>query len=431
MLTLARREHRMPSWYDRWFQPNHYTRFARTTGAGSHHRTQVLGASRTADVADGDCRLMVHVINPSRSDWRDGRWPANICVHAPHDTPLMSVLDVARERYTDVRAFFSQNGGIPQLFFATECWLFLVRAATGTVRDWDTSTFMAVYDVPERTHTCEVPFASIFLERRYPSDQQIQSISLKFETAIRNNNFLQRFVGQDDVNGPVDEDEVKKNLRACWHAGTKLTLDASLATLSLQWRDHVQAPRSYQLLNLNAKRKTPFPKTDRAYAKLRERLQNGIDRKVALLSERWKIWTLNRLHSLVDSIDPRWGIRPGNRFQRFCYAMSDVHSIEITSQRIPIELTITVKWLSGEISTIKALSNEIVRHFKTTAEIKANVQTHYDDLYRDQGYLIHNGEPVDRDKTLDDVGIRDGDTVCWLLALGGPDSKRLREANAI
>jgi hypothetical protein len=338
MLTLARREKRMPSWYDRWFQPNHYTRFARTTGAGSHHRTQVLGASRTADVADGDCRLMVHVINPSRSDWRDGRWPANICVHAPHDTPLMSVLDVARERYADVRAFFSQNGGIPQLFFATECWLFLVRAAIGTLRDWDTSTFMAVYDVPERTHTCEVPFASIFLERRYPSDQQIQSISLKFETAIRNNNFLQRFVGQDDVNGPVDEDEVKKNLRACWHAGTKLTLDASLATLSLQWRDHVQAPRSYQLLNLNAKRKTPFPKTDRAYAKLRERLQSGIDTKVALLSERWKRWTLNRLHSFVDSIDPRWGIRPGNRFQRFCYAMSDVHSIEITSQRIPIEL---------------------------------------------------------------------------------------------
>lgn len=331
MLTLARREHRMPSWYDRWFEPNHYTRFARPTGAGGphHHRTQVLGASKTADVADGNCRLTVHVVDPSRSDWRDGRWPARICVHAPHDTPLMSVLDVARERYADVRAFFSQNGGIPQLFFATECWLFLVRAAIGTVRDWDTFTFIAVYDVPEDTHTCEVPFTSLFLERRYPSDQQIQSISLKFETAIRNSNFLQRFVGQDDVDGPVDEDEVKKNLRACWHSGTKLTLDATLATLSLQWRDHVQAPRSYQLFNLNAKRKTPFPNTDRAYAKLRERLQSVIDRKVALLSEFWKRWTLNRLHSLVDSIDPRWGIRPGNRFQRFCYAMSDVHGIEI------------------------------------------------------------------------------------------------------
>lgn len=430
MLTLARREHRMPSWYDRWFQPNHYTRFARTTDAGGH-RTQVLGASRTADVADGNCRLTVHVVDPSRSDWRDGRWPARICVHAPRDTPLMSVLDVARERYTDVRAFFSQNGGIPQLFFATESWLFLVRAAIGTVRDWDTSTFIAVYDVPERIHTCEVPFASLFLERRYPSDQQIQSISLKFETAIRNNNFLQRFVGQDDVNGPVDEEKVKEKLRACWESGTKLTLGASLVRIEREWIVPVQAPRSYQLLKLNATRKTPFPKTDRAYAKLRERLQSGIDTKVALLSEFWKRWTLNRLHSLVDSIDPRWGIRPGKRFQRFCYAMSDVHDIEITSQRIPIELTITVKWLSGEITTIKALSNEIVRHFKTTAEFKANVQTHYDDLYRDQGYLIHNGEPVDKDKTLDDVGIRDGDTVCWLLAKGGPDSKRLREANAI
>ena len=433
MLTLARREHRMPSWYDRWFQPNHYTRFARPTDAGGshHHRTQVLGASRTADVADGNCRLTVHVVDPSRSDWRDGRWPARICVHAPRDTPLMSVLDVARERYADVRAFFSQNGGIPQLFFATESWLFLVRAAIGTVRDWDTSTFIAVYDVPERIHTCEVPFASLFLERRYPSDQQIQSISLKFETAIRNNNFLQRFVGQDDVNGPVDEEKVKEKLRACWESGTKLTLGASLVRIEREWIVPVQAPRSYQLLKLNATRKTPFPKTDRAYAKLRERLQSGIDTKVALLSEFWKRWTLNRLHSLVDSIDPRWGIRPGKRFQRFCYAMSDVHDIEITSQRIPIELTITVKWLSGEITTIKALSNEIVRHFKTTAEFKANVQTHYDDLYRDQGYLIHNGEPVDKDKTLDDVGIRDGDTVCWLLAKGGPDSKRLREANAI
>lgn len=334
MLTLARREHRMPSWYDRWFEPNHYTRFARPTGAGGphYHRTQVLGASRTADVADGNCRLTVHVVDPSRSDWRDGRFPAKICVHAPHDTPLMSVLDVARERYADVRAFFSQNGGIPQLFFATECWLFLVRAAIGTVRDWDTSTFMAVYDVPEDTLTCEVPFASLFLERRYPSDQQIQSISLKFETAIRNSNFLQRFVGQDDVNGPVDEEKVKEKLRACWNSGTKLTLGATLATLSIGWYDrHVQAPRSYQLLKLNAKRKTPFPKTDRAYAKLRERLQSGIDIKVALLSEFWKRWTLNRLHSLVDSIDPRWGIRPGKRFQRFCYAMSDVHSIEIVA----------------------------------------------------------------------------------------------------
>ena len=88
-----------------------------------------------------------------------------------------------------------------------------------------------------------------------------------------------------------------------------------------------------------------------------------------------------------------------------------------------------MKWLTadgdGEI-TIKALSNEIVRHFKTAAEFKANIQRTWD-----QGYLIHNGEPVDKDKTLDDVGIRDGDTVCWLLALGGPDSKRLREANAI
>lgn len=435
MLTLARREHRMPSWYDRWFEPNHYTRFARPTGAGGphHHRIQVLGASRTADVADGNCRLTVYVVDPSRSDVNCGRFPAKICVHAPCDTPLMSVLDVARERYADVRAFFSQNGGIPQLFFAsgdqyTGYWGgFLVRAAIGTVRDWDTSTFIAVYDVPEDTHTCEVPFASLFLERRYPSDQQIQSISLKFETAIRNNNFLQRFVGQDDVNGPVDEEKVKEKLRAYWESGRKLTLDASLAT----WRDHVQAPRSYQLLNLNAKRNTPFPKTDKAYAKLRERLQSVIDRKVALLSEFWKRWTLNRLHSLVDSIDPRWGIRPGNRFQRFCYAMSDVHGIEITSQRIPIELTITVKWLSGEITTIKALSNEIVRHFNTNARLKANVQTHYDDSYRDQGYLIHNGEPVDKDKTLDDVGIRDGDTVCWLLAKGGPDSKRLREANAI
>ena len=333
MLTLARKEQRMPSWYDRWFEPNHYTRFARPTGAGSHHRTQVLGASRTADVADGNCRLTVYVVDPSRSDWRDGRFPAKICLHAPHDTPLMSVLDVARERYADVRAFFSQNGGIPQLFFASEnlgYWGgFLVRAAIGTVRDWDTSTFMAVYDVPEDTHTCEVPFASLFLERRYPSDQQIQSISLKFETAIRNSNFLQRFVGQDDVNGPVDEEKVKEKLRACWESGRKLTLGATLATLSLRWRDHVQAPRSYQLLNLNAKRKTPFPKTDKAYAKLRERLQSVIDRKVALLSEFWKRWTLNRLHSLVDSIDPQWGIRPGNRFQRFCYAMSDVHSIEI------------------------------------------------------------------------------------------------------
>ena len=331
MLTLARREHRMPSWYDRWFEPNHYTRFARPTDAGGshHHRTQVLGASRTADVADGNCRLTVHVVDPSRSDWRDGRWPARICVHAPHDTPLMSVLDVARERYADVRAFFSQNGGIPQLFFATESWLFLVRAAIGTVRDWDTSTFIAVYDVPERIHTCEVPFASLFLERRYPSDQQIQSISLKFETAIRNSNFLQRFVGQDDVNGPVDEEKVKEKLRACWHAGTKLTLGAALVRMEREWIVPVQAPRSYQLLKLNATRKTPFPKTDRAYAKLRERLQSGIDTKVALLSEFWKRWTLNRLHSLVDSIDPRWGIRPGKRFQRFCYAMSDVHSIEI------------------------------------------------------------------------------------------------------
>lgn len=331
MLTLARREHRMPSWYDRWFEPNHYTRFARPTDAGGshHHRTQVLGASRTADVADGNCRLTVHVVDPSRSDWRDGRWPARICVHAPHDTPLMSVLDVARERYADVRAFFSQNGGIPQLFFATESWLFLVRAAIGTVRDWDTSTFIAVYDVPERIHTCEVPFASLFLERRYPSDQQIQSISLKFETAIRNSNFLQRFVGQDDVNGPVDEEKVKEKLRACWHAGTKLTLGAALVRMEREWIVPIQAPRSYQLLKLNATRKTPFPKTDRAYAKLRERLQSGIDTKVALLSEFWKRWTLNRLHSLVDSIDPRWGIRPGKRFQRFCYAMSDVHSIEI------------------------------------------------------------------------------------------------------
>ena len=312
MLTLARREHRMPSWYDRWFEPNHYTRFARPTDAGGshHHRTQVLGASRTADVADGNCRLTVHVVDPSRSDWRDGRWPARICVHAPHDTPLMSVLDVARERYADVRAFFSQNGGIPQLFFATESWLFLVRAAIGTVRDWDTSTFIAVYDVPERIHTCEVPFASLFLERRYPSDQQIQSISLKFETAIRNSNFLQRFVGQDDVNGPVDEEKVKEKLRACWHAGTKLTLGAALVRMEREWIVPVQAPRSYQLLKLNATRKTPFPKTDRAYAKLRERLQSGIDTKVALLSEFWKRWTLNRLHSLVDSIDPRWGIRP-------------------------------------------------------------------------------------------------------------------------
>ena len=128
----------------------------------------------------------------------------------------------------------------------------------------------------------------------------------------------------------VDEEKVKEKLRACWNSGTKLTLGATLATLSIGWYDrHVQAPRSYQLLKLNAKRKTPFPKTDRAYAKLRERLQSGIDIKVALLSEFWKRWTLNRLHSLVDSIDPRWGIRPGKRFQRFCYAMSDVHSIEI------------------------------------------------------------------------------------------------------
>jgi hypothetical protein len=305
-----------------------------------------------------------------------------------------------------------------------------------------------VYDVPEDTHTCEVPFASLFLERRYPSDQQIQSISLKFETAIRNSNFLQRFVGQDDVNGPVDEDEVKKNLRACWHAGTKLTLGATLVRIEREWIVPVQAPRSYQLLKLNATRKTPFPKTDRAYAKLRERLQSGIDTKVALLSEFWKRWTLNRLHSLVDSIDPRWGIRPGKRFQRFCYAMSDVHDIQITSQRIPIELTITVKWPSGEITTIKALSNEIVLVLKCRARAhyveRSNTPDHVGSskmrsnssridvvLYRDQGYLIHNGEPVDKDKTLDDVGIRDGDTVCWLLARGGPDSKRLREANAI
>jgi hypothetical protein len=322
MLALARKEKRMPIWYDRWFEPNHYRRFVRTTGAGPRHRTHgwSLGASFRAEADGGHRRLTVCMISPGR------RFTARICVHVPLDTPLNDVLDVAREKYADVRTFFSQNGGLPQLFFTPGCysdWQFLVRAGAGVVRDWDTSTFIAAYDVPEDTHTCEMPFASLFLERRYPSDQQMQSISLKFKTAIRNSNFLQRFSGQDDANGPIDEDKVKEKLRVYWESGRKLTLDATE-----NWR---RSSHSYHLLRLNAAGNAPFPNTDEAYTALRKRLQDVIDRKVTLLSERWKRWTLNRLYSLVDSIDPRFGIRPGKRFQRFCYAMSEVRGIEITA----------------------------------------------------------------------------------------------------
>ena len=320
MLALARKEKRMPIWYDRWFEPNHYRRFVRTAGAAPRTQGWTLGASFRVEADDGHCRLTVYMIRPGR------RFTARICVHVPLDTPLNDVLDVAREKYADVRTFFSQNGGLPQLFFTPGCysdWQFLVRAGAGAVRDWDTSTFIAAYDVPEYTHTCEMPFASLFLERRYPSDQQMQSISLKFKTAIRNSNLLQRFSGQDDANGPIDEDKVKEKLRVCWESGRKLTLDATE-----NWR---QASHSYHLLRLNAAGNAPFPSTDEAYTALRKRLQNVIDRKVTLLSERWKRWTLNRLYSLVDSIDPRLGIRPGNRFQRFCYAMSEVRGIEITA----------------------------------------------------------------------------------------------------
>jgi len=324
MLTLARKESRLPPWYTQWFEPNYYRQFAPDTGAGPH-RANILGASRNADVDDGHCRLIVRVF--PKAGLRRCEETAMICMHVPSKTPLESVLDVARQKYDDVGRFFGANGGLPQLFFARD-WefqnSFLVRAGTGVVNDWDTSKYTAVYDVQD-VHTCPVPYASLFLGSAYPAgeayQQEMQSISLKFTTALRNSHFLQRFVGQDDVNAPIDEDKLKEKLIAGWVTGTKLTLDASLATLGVG---------RYALLTLG---KGAFPTTDKAYWKLRNRLQNAINKKTQLLSERWKSRTLSKLNSLRATRPGK--IRPGKRFQIFCYSMSDVHDIEILANGAP------------------------------------------------------------------------------------------------
>ena len=338
MLTQARRENRLPQWYDQWFEPNYYMRFA-PHGAGPRRRKEILGASTKADVDDGHTKLMIQI---RMEDFKTH----TICMHVPSDTPLKSLLEVAKQKYEDVRLFFGANRGLPQLFFQPHdlSWELVladkqswVLADAGVVKDWNTRRYIALYNVHD-IHICAVPYAPILLDRvdegwirNYFSgitelpESLSQSISLKFTTAIRNRMdlVLQRFVCQTD-SGPVDEVKLKEKLKACWDQGTTLTLDATLANL----RDRAIQGKSYQLLK--PMRNKPFPPTDKKYSDLLKRFQKTLDTRTLSLSKIWKVWTEKKLASLRVEMFDRGSIKPGKNFQIFCSSLSGLHTtIEI------------------------------------------------------------------------------------------------------